>query len=395
MNSIKSANSIKAEKFKKITRIILIILLIINIFNYYNAKYRTVKIPLPSVKVQHPISRKMSEYVTQTGNTVAFNAVDLVARIEGYLDKIDFIDGTFIKKGKILFVIEPEPYLAKLNEAKASLAAQKAIHTYDELEYARQKKMYKQNATSLSNVQKWLAKSDASTAEVEKAKENLIAAKINYSYTRVKAPFDGHIGRHLVDKSNLVGHGAATILATIEQLDPIYVYFNLNEIDLITLRAAIKEQDIDEKVIKQVPVEITLPTGKDYKFKGNLDFINTGLNASTGTLEFRALLPNKELVLLPGLFVQIKIAVESAIPRLTVPDTALQYDQVGPYLLLINKENRVLLKRVDLGPLEKGIRAISRGLKPTDNVIVSGLQSASEGNLVQPIFDEKNKKKTK
>ena len=227
---------------------------------------------------------------------------------------------------------------------------------------------------------------------VEKAEENLVIAKINDSYTRVKAPFDGRIGRHLVDKSNLVGHGAATILATLEQLNPIYVYFNLNEIDLLLLRAAIKEQDIDEKVIRQVPVEINLPTGKDYKFKGKLDFINTGLNASTGTLEFRALLPNQAYVLLPGLFVQIKIALESPTPRLTVPDTALQYDQIGPYLLMVNQDNRVVLKRVVLGPLEHGIRAISSGIQPTDNIIVHGLQSASEGNLVHPIFDEKKKK---
>ncbi len=382
----------KAEKFKLITRMILIALLVINIINYYTGKYRTVKIPLPTVTVAEPVSRPMSDYVTQTGNTVAYNAVDLVARVEGYLDEINFIDGTFVKKDDTLFVIEPEPYLAKLKEAEAELAARKAIHTYDVLEYKRQKRMYKQNATSLSNVQKWLAKSEASTAEVEKAAENLVTAQINYSYTQVKAPFDGRIGRHLVDKANLVGHGMATILATMEQLDPIYVYFNLNEIDLIILRAAIREQEIDEKVIKQVPVEITLPTGNNYQFKGKLDFINTGLNASTGTLEFRALLPNKELVLLPGLFVQIKIAVESAVPRLTVPDTALQYDQVGPYLLLVDKDNRVALQRVELGPLEKGIRAIASGIKASDHVIVKGLQSASEGHLVHPTFDEKKTK---
>lgn len=382
---------VKTEKFKLITRIILIILLVINIIHYYTSKYRIVKIPLPKVEIQTPVSRAMSEYVTQTGNTVAFNSVDLVARVEGYLEKINFMDGTFVEQNKLLFLIEPEPYRAKLKEAEAELAAKKATHTYDTLEYARQKRMYTQHATSQSNVEKWLAKSEASTADVEKAEENLILAQINDSYTRVKAPFDGRIGRHLVDKSNLVGHGAATILATIEQLDPIYVYFNLNEIDLINLRAAMKEQAIDEKVIRQVPVEIRLPTGKDYKFKGKLDFINTGLNASTGTLEFRALLPNDEYALLPGLFVQIKIALDSPSPRLTVPDSALQYDQVGPYLLIVNQDNRVVLKRVVLGPLEHGIRAISRGIEPTDHIIVRGLQHASEGNLVHPIFDEKKK----
>jgi RND family efflux transporter MFP subunit len=384
---------LKTEKFKIIARITLIVLLASNLIAYYAGKYRTVKIPLPTVQVQKPVSRNMSEYVTQTGNTVAFNSVDLAARVEGYLDAINFVDGTTVKQGETLFVIEPEPYQAKLKEAEASLAAQQALHTYDALEYIRQKKMYKQNATSRSNVEKWLAKSEQSTAEVEKAKENLIIAQINYSYTHVKAPFDGRIGRHLVDKGNLVGHGVATTLATVDQINPIYVYFNLNEIDLILLRDSVKDQEIDEKVIRQVPVEIKLPSGKNYKFKGKLDFINTGLNASTGTLEFRALLPNQGYTLLPGLFVQIKIALQSPIPRLTVPDTALQYDQVGPYLLLVNQDNRVILKRVSLGPLESGIRAISYGLEPTENVIIKGLQNASEGNLVHPIFDEKTAEK--
>ena len=155
-----------SEKFKKITRLILIALLIINIINYYNAKYRTVTIPPPTVHVMYPVLKSMSQYVKQTGNTVAFHMVDLVARVEGYLEEIQFVDGTFVQKGKTLFVIEPAPYLAKLKEAEATLDAQNALHTYDALEYARQKKMYRQNATSLSNVEKWLAKSDASTADV-------------------------------------------------------------------------------------------------------------------------------------------------------------------------------------------------------------------------------------
>ena len=382
-------DSVKADTFKKITRIIIILLLIMNMIHYYFSKNRSVKIPLPIVGVQRPVSRAMSEYVTQTGNTVAFQSVDLVARVEGYLDAIDFIDGTFVKKDKMLFLIEPAPYRAKVKEAEAELTAKKATYSYDALEYERQRKMYKQNATSQSNVEKWQAKREASIADVTKAEENLILAKINESYTHVKAPFDGRIGRHLVDKGNLVGHGRATILATIEQIDPMYVYFNLNEIDVIFLRSAFKEQAMDEKVIRQVPVEIYLPSGQTYQFKGKLDFINTGLNASTGTLEFRALLPNTEYTLVPGLFVQIKIALGAPEPRLTVPDTALQYDQVGPYLLAVDKNNHVVLKRVVLGPLENGMQAISHGIQSTDNIIVRGLQRASEGSLVHPISENK------
>lgn len=379
-------DAVKEEKLKKITRITLVILLTINLINYYVSKYRTVKIPLPDVVVQHPIERSMAEYVKQTGNTVAYQSVDLVARIEGFLEDINFTDGTFVEKGKTLFLIEPETYLAKVKEAEAQLAADKAMYTYDKLEYARQKRMYKDKATSLSNVEKWLAKQESSAASVEKSKENLDIQKINYGYTEVKAPFDGRIGRHMIDKGNLVGKTAPTILATIEQLDPMYVYFNLNEIDFFRLREAAKEQGIDEKVIRQVPVEISLQKGLNYQYKGNLDFVNTGLNASTGTMEFRALLPNKDDALLPGLFVEIKIGIDPAKSRLTVPEDAIQFDQVGPYLLAVDKNNEVLLKRVELGPLEKGHRAIAKGVDKNDKIIIQGLQKVSIGHKVNPAF---------
>ena len=187
------------------------------------------EIPAPKVVVQQPQWREMVEYVTQTGTLVAYNSVDLVARIEGYLDAIKFTDGSFVKKGQPLFVIQPEPYFEQLKAAQATVAAQKAYNVYVKSEYARQKKMYTQQATSLNNVEKWLAKTEESDAEIAKAVANEAIAAINYSYTHVEAPFDGRIGRHLVDVGNLVGNGVATNLANIEQIDPIYAYFNLNE----------------------------------------------------------------------------------------------------------------------------------------------------------------------
>ncbi|STX49895.1 RND multidrug efflux membrane fusion protein [Legionella hackeliae] len=147
------------------------------------------------------------------GNTVAFNSVDLVARIEGYLDSVKFVDGSYVKEGQELFIIEPQPYLEKLLEAEAQVAIAKAAHTYDQAEYERQKQMYKENATSLKNVEKWRAQADESKAAIAKNVANSKVAAINYSYTHVRAPFDGRIGRHLVDPGNLVGNGKATNLA--------------------------------------------------------------------------------------------------------------------------------------------------------------------------------------
>lgn len=338
------------------------------------------RLPLPVVRVETPQLVEMTQYITQTGNLVAFNSVNLVARIEGYLDKIQFTDGTFVKKGQGLFLIEPEPYLEKLKEAKATVAVQKAAYAYDKSEYDRQKRMYKDHATSLNNVEKWHAKSLQSEAEIAKAEANAAVAAINYSYTHVQAPFDGRIGRHLVDVGNLVGNGKATNLANIEQLDPIYVYFNLNELDFIKVRAAAREHGIKPSDINQIPVYVSMQNETAFKHEGRLDFVNTSLDASMGTLEFRGLIPNKDFTLLPGLFVRVRVAISKPGLQLTLPDTAILSDQRGAYVLVLDKNDIVQEKRVTLGDLEQGRRAILTGLDKQDRVIVEGLQNASPGN---------------
>jgi multidrug efflux pump subunit AcrA (membrane-fusion protein) len=332
----------KSGKIAGIVLAVLIIYILMHVFD----KSKPPEVPPPGVVVQKPQYKEMSTYVTQTGNIVAYNSVDLVARVEGYLDSIEFVDGTFVKKGKELFVIQPAPYFEKLRAAKATVAAEKASLTYNKSEYARQQRMYKDHATSLNEVEKWYAKTLEIAAGIDKAESEEVNASINYSYTHISAPFDGRIGRHLVDTGNLVGHGEATNLATIEQIDPIYVYFNLNEIDLLKLRSAARARG----------------------FKP--------------TMELRAVLPNKDLVFVPGLFVQVRIATSKPQKQLTIPDTAVLYDQIGSYVLIVNSNNIVVLKRVNLGSMDNGLRAVTKGLNPEDQVIVDGLQNATPGNKV-------------
>lgn len=373
----------KNATWLKIAILMLIVVLVTYFLLHRHTKVVAAPLPLPVVVVAHPELRDMADYITQTGTTVAYNSVNLVARIEGYLQAVNFVDGSFVKKGKELFIIEPAPYLAKLKEAQATVEAQKAGYAYAKAEYARQQRMYKENATSLNNVQKWLAKGEESKAEVDKAVANADIAAINYSYTHVLAPFDGRIGRHLVDPGNLVGNGKATDLATIEQIDPLYVYFNPNELDLIKLRNAARARGVKPMKLSKIPVHVGMQNETDFPHAGTLDFINTGLNSSTGTMELRALLPNKNYDLLPGLFVQIRIAISKPKPQLTVPDTAIQYDQIGAYLLTVNPKNNVDVKRVVVGSLEQGRRAITKGISAQDNVIISGLQNATPGNPVK------------
>lgn len=338
---------------------------------------------IPQVLVQIPETMQLTDFVTQTGTMVAYNSVNLVARIEGFLNSVEFTDGSFVKKDKTLFLIQPDYYLEKLKEAQATVQAQKSAYDYAKSEYARQKRMYSQNATSLNNVEKWAAKTEEYQAEIDKAMANQAVAALNYSYTKVLAPFDGRMGRHLVDPGNLVGNGKATDLATIEQISPIYVYFNLNELDLLKIRAYIRANKLDPVKLNTIPVYVSLQNENGRLHEGKLDFVNTGLNASTGTLEFRAVLPNKDYLFLPGLFVKVQIPVSKPQSVLTVPGTAILYDQIGAYLLTVDKNNRVLMNRITTGPAEKGNRAILTGLAAQDRVIVDGLQNAIPGNTVR------------
>lgn len=374
----------KKQKIIKIGGVVLGALLLLDLFLHLKDLRKQSDVPLPPVVIQKPLSVNMVEYVSQTGNTVAYQAVNLVARIEGFLENITFTDGTYVKKGQPLLVIEPEPYMAKLREAQATVAAEKAADAYSKAEYRRQQRMYKENATSLNNVEKWQAKTTETAADVAKALANLDIAQINYGYTHIASPFDGRIGRHLVDIGNLVGNGTATNLATVEQIDPIYVYFNLNELDLLKLRDAARAKGLNAKAMQQISVDVRLQNQTNYPFKGQLDFMNTGLNASTGTLEFRALLPNHDRALVPGLFVDVRIPVTSPTPQLTIPDTAVLYDQIGPYVLTVDSHHLVVLKRVTLGSVDQDRRAILKGLSPEDNVIINGIQNATPGNPVAP-----------
>lgn len=375
-----------------IIKIALLIVFVLLIFYWllHRSSQPTLSPPAPKVLVQKPIQIKMGNYIIQTGNTIAFNSVNLVARVEGYLQDIKFIDGSIVKKGQELFIIEPEPYLDKVKEAQAKLIGQKANFDYASAEHARQQQMYKQNATSLKNVEKWAAKRLEAQAGIDNAQASLDLAKINYSYTQVLAPFDGRIGRHLVDIGNLVGHGEATQLATIEQIHPIYVYINLNELDLIKLRTAARAKGIKFNDINTIPVYVGMQNETGFPYEGKLDFVNTGLNASTGTMQFRALLPNKNYALVPGLFVQVRIPIGNPSMQFTVPDTTIQYDQIGAYVLVVNEHNLVLIKRVVLGPLEHNRQAITKGIEANDLVIVNGIQNATPGQAVTPKIDTTN-----
>jgi multidrug efflux system membrane fusion protein len=338
--------------------------------------------PPPSVTVAHPVIQTVTDYLKQTGSASSLATVDLVARVAGYLDSVDFVDGSIVDKGDLLFVIEQAPYEADAKQAEATLAQQQAQLTRARDEYDRQLRLVKKHASSQTEVEKWLAERNSAAAGVDQAKADVEIAKINLGYTEVKAPFKGRIGRHLVDKGNLVGSPSPTKLATIKQIQPIYVYFNLDEPTVQRLRSMMRAQGLGRADIDKVPVYVGLQTEKGYPHEGRLDFVDTGIDPSTGTLEVRALLPNKDQLILPGMFVRVHLPVERKKSALLVSNRVLGVDQTGSYVLTVNADNLVEQRTVQIGALVDGQRVITKGLEASDWVVVEGLQRATPGTKV-------------
>jgi membrane fusion protein, multidrug efflux system len=340
--------------------------------------------PAPTVSVSQPLRRTVTDYVELTGNTQASNSVNLVARVEGYLQSVNFKDGAIVKKGDLLFVIEPEPYEANVQLAQATVEQQQATLTQATSEYERQQRLIQQKATSQSQVESWQAQRDAAQAAVNEANANLKIAQINLGYTRIVAPFDGRIGRHQVDPGNLVGPGGPTQLATIEQLAPMYVYFNVDEQDVLRIRASLRAAGKTLASVEPVKLEVGLQNEAGHPHGATLDFVASDVDQGTGTLQARGSIPNKDYVFLPGLFVRVRVPTGTIDDALLITDRALGIDQQGHYALVVGQDDVVRQRPVQIGALIDRMRVIEQGVSAGDWVVVEGIQRAIPGSKVVP-----------
>jgi RND family efflux transporter MFP subunit len=339
--------------------------------------------PPPKVTVAHPVRQPVTQYLEVTGNTAPVNNVDLVARVQGFLEEIHYKDGDAVKKGAVLFTIEPEPYQVKLDQAKAAEDGAAATLKQAGAEYQRQSQLASRDFASKSALDQALATRDSAKAGVVQAKANTRTAEINLAYTKVTAPFDGIVTAHLVSVGELVGT-SPTQLATIVQLEPIYVNFNISEADVLRVRAEMRRRGLSPADLKKIPAEVGLQSETGYPHKGLLDYAAPTLNTATGTLAVRAILPNTDRALLPGNFVRVRVPVQEVPDALLVPDAALGSDQGGRYLLVVNGENVVEQRKVGVGQAVGELRVIDDGLKPDDRVVVTGVLRAIPGEKVDP-----------
>jgi len=340
--------------------------------------------PPPKVTVQLPLQQTVTPYLEATGNTAAVNTVKLVARVQGYLQEIKYQDGAAVKKGTPLFVIEPEPYRVKVEQAQAAEEGAKAALVNAEAEYKRQAELQAKDVSSQANLDKARANRDTAQANVLQAQANVQTAEINYGYTTVVAPFDGVVTARKVSVGELVGGDQPNQLASIVQLDPIWVWFSLSERDVQRVRADMAARGMTrEDLINKLPIEVGLQTESGYPHQGLLDYADPSVNQSTGTLQVRAIFENSKRALLPGYFVRVRVPLRAE-PALLVPEVALGTDQGGRYVLAVNADNVVEQRRVELGETVGAMRVVVGGLKPDERVVVAGILDAVPGQKVDP-----------
>ncbi len=342
--------------------------------------------PPPSVTVSKPLAKHLTHYTEYTGTTEALEVVNIRARVEGVLSKVHFTPGTFVEKGQLLYTIDPEDYNANLEEAKASLNIREAELELAKATLIRREKAYKDKA--VSEVAVIQARADLNAAKAAKAAANAAVkrATIDLSHTRILAPISGKASLNLVDEGNLVGAGEYTLLTTIVRDDHIYAYFTVNERDLLRFRQVLEAQP--SPAVENTRIQLGLANQDDHPFEGKIDYIDPLVDTASGTIRIRGIFPNPDHRILPGLYARVKIPTGDAKNELLVPETAVNRDQKGYYLLVADPYDKVRYQPIEPGPLVGHLRVVRQGVKAEDRVIINGIQKARPGSPVTTINEQ-------
>jgi RND family efflux transporter MFP subunit len=338
------------------------------------------------VPVAHPKVQNVSDTLEVTGNAASIAEVKLLARVVGYLEKIHFEDGAVVKKNDLLFTLQQDQYKAQLQQAQAQLALAQAQVDHAKIEVVRYSNLVKKGAATQVEVDRWNFQLQAGQANVMAGEAAVTLAKINLGYTEVRAPFDGQMGKHLVDPGNVVGgNGQQGALAVINQLDPIYVEANLSAQQAAQIRANMTQRQLTLAQIQQIPIEVAIGNEKTFSHRGTLQYVAPTIDPATGTLYLRGTIRNPDRLLLPGAFVRLRLPMEKSTQNaLLVPNNALQEDQGGRYVLVLDKNNVTQQRYVQIGQQVGSLRVVTGGLTADDLVVIGELWRSSAGTKVTP-----------
>lgn len=340
----------------------------------------------PAVTVAAPLQREVVEYDEFTGQFAAVEFVELRARVSGYLQSHHFEEGQIVKKGDLLFVIDPRPFEAALASAKAQLGQAQARVELADRQLARAAELRGRDFVAASTYDERLQEQRVATAAVEIAKAAVRTAELDVEFARILAPVSGRIGRREVSDGNLVSGGSGagnTLLTTIVSLDPIYFVFDMSEGDFIAYQRAVQSGRL-QSTRDAITVFARLRDEPDWPREGKLNFVDNQVNRSAGTIRARAVFPNPDGFLTPGQFGRIRLPGSEPYKALLIPDAAILTDQSQKIVMTVNAEGVVSPKMVRPGPIYDGLRIIRSGLAPEDRVIINGLVRARPGAKVTP-----------
>ena len=333
----------------------------------------------PAVGVRAATLKGVQRSFEFVGRIKAVETVQLRARVEGFLDKVMFREGQDVKAGDLLYQIEKVQFQAQVDQAKANLASAEAELTNARLQYARQAQLARDQFTPQSQVDQWKATLDSDMAKVLQMQAILKQADVNLDYTDIRSPIGGRIGRTAYTLGNLV-NPASGVLATIVSQDPIYVQFPVSVRELETIRETRRREDGD---LAKIEIRVRLPNGQEYAQRGVWNLTDPQVDQQTDTLIMRATIPNRDRLLTDGQFVTAIIRERQEEPRLVVPQAALQIDQSGYYVLVVDDQQKVEQRRIQTGPNQDTEVVITSGLREGENVIVDGIQKVRPGQVVE------------
>jgi RND family efflux transporter MFP subunit len=343
--------------------------------------------PPPKVTVSQPTSREVVEWEEYTGRLEAVESVEVRARVNGYLQSIHFKNGATVKQGDLLFVIDPRPYQAELERAKAEVALANARLERMSKDLTRAQMLVRSRAVSEEEVDTRVSDQRQAQESVQAARATVSAAQLNVEFTQVRAPISGRISRNLVSVGNLINGGTtqSTLLTTIVSLDPIYCYFEADERSYLRGIRQLRNGDRTNGRASKQPVYVALADEENFPHQGFIDFLDNRLDQNTGTITARAVLPNSDLLLAPGLFARVRMPAGDKYKALMLPPEAVGSDLSQQFVFIVDDQNLVQYRKVTPGPLIDGWRVIRDGLQPDDWVIVKGVQRAKTGAKVDPI----------
>ena len=352
-----------------------------------------------AVTVATPLSRKVTTYTELTGNLQAVQSVDVRPRVSGYIEKVNFTDGSEVKEGDVLVEIDPRVYQAAFDQANGQVEVNQKQLELAEADYKRFAKLMKTGSIAQEEFDKSAAQVKVDAARIDVAKADLEQARLNLDWTKVTAPISGQVDRIRLTRGNVATGGTAqgTILTTIKSDDPIYAYLNVDERrvreylnrkadkwypGVVAGPVAVVSHDFLEPLV----VEVQLVGETGYPHKGKIDFASNALDPSTGTLQLRGELPNPgpARTLKPGMYVKARIPGDEPIDAILIPDDAIVSDQADKTVYVVTANNKVESRRVILGPRALGLRVVSEGLKPDDRIVIRGLQRVADGQTVDP-----------